>query len=52
MGLQQGNQVWLYHPTQIRGKSPKLQSLWEGQYKVITQINNVGYRIRQHSRAM
>jgi hypothetical protein len=52
MGLQQGDRAWLYHPTQIRGKSPKLQSSWEGQNKVITQINNVGYRIRQHSRAM
>jgi hypothetical protein len=33
----QEDQVWLYHSTQTRGKLSKLQSSWEGPYKVITQ---------------
>jgi hypothetical protein len=31
---------WLYHSTHTNGKSPKLQSIWEVPYKVITQIND------------
>jgi hypothetical protein len=41
-GFQEGD-VWLYLPTQTRGRSPKLQSAWEGPYKVITRINDVVY---------
>ncbi|KAJ8939120.1 hypothetical protein NQ318_012360 [Aromia moschata] len=43
---QPGNQVWLYNPQRRRGLSPKLQSSWEGPYQVVTQINNVVYRIQ------
>jgi hypothetical protein len=50
-GFQEGDHVWLYRPTQTRGKSPKLQSAWEGLYKVITRINDVAYRIQRHHRA-
>jgi hypothetical protein len=32
--FQKGDQVWLFYPTQTRGKPLKLQSLWEGQYNV------------------
>jgi hypothetical protein len=39
-GFQEGDKVWLYRPTRTSGKSPKLQSSWEGPYKVITWINN------------
>ncbi|KAJ8937832.1 hypothetical protein NQ318_016712 [Aromia moschata] len=44
---QPGNQVWLYNPQRRRGLSPKLQSSWEGPYEVITQINDVVYRIQK-----
>jgi hypothetical protein len=44
-GSQEGEQVWLYSPTCTKGKSPKLQLLWKGPYRVVTQINNVMYRI-------
>jgi len=50
-GFQVGNRVWLYHPTQRRGKSPKLQTCWEGPYLIITWINDVIYWIQCHSRA-
>jgi hypothetical protein len=32
-----GNRVWIYRPTHMKGKSPKLQSSWEGPYKVVTR---------------
>jgi hypothetical protein len=28
--FQEGDRVWLYRPTRTRGRSPKLQSVWEG----------------------
>jgi hypothetical protein len=45
--FQVGNRVWLYRLTRKVGKSPKLQTCWEGSY--ITRINVI-YRIRRHSR--
>jgi hypothetical protein len=50
-GYHEGNRVWLYHPTPMIGKSLKLQSSWEGPYKVITQINDVVYRIQRNPRS-
>jgi hypothetical protein len=47
-GFEEGDKVWLYRPTRTRGKLPKLQPSWEGPYKVITQINDVVYRIQRH----
>lgn len=49
-GFQEGNRVWLYRPTRKRGKSPKLQTCWEGPYLITTQINAVIYWIQQHPR--
>jgi hypothetical protein len=40
-GYHEGDRVWLYRQTSTKGKSPKLQSSWEGPYKVITRINDV-----------
>jgi hypothetical protein len=45
-GYQEGDSVWLYCPTRTKGKSPKLQSSWEGPYKIVTRINVVVYRIK------
>jgi hypothetical protein len=50
-GFQEGDRVWLYRPIRKRGKSPKLQTCWEGPYTVITRINDVVYRIQRRSRA-
>jgi hypothetical protein len=49
--FQEGDRVWLYRPTRTRGRSPKQQSAWEGQYNVITRINDVVYRIQRHLRS-
>jgi hypothetical protein len=35
----------------MNGKSPKLQSSWEGPYKVVTWINDVVYRIQKNPRS-
>jgi hypothetical protein len=46
-GYQEGDSVWLYRSTRTKEKSPKLQSSWEGPYKVVTRINDVVYRIQK-----
>jgi hypothetical protein len=38
-GYHEGDRMWLYHRTRMKGKSPKLLTSWEGPYKVVTQIN-------------
>jgi hypothetical protein len=43
----EGDDRWLYP----EGKSPKLQSPWEGQYRVVTRINDVVYRIQRNPRS-
>jgi hypothetical protein len=40
----EGDNVWLYRPTRMKRKSPKLQSSWEGQCKVVMRVNVVVYR--------
>jgi hypothetical protein len=50
-GDQEGERVWLCRPTRTKGKSPKLQSSWEGPYKVVTRINDVVYRIQKNPRS-
>jgi hypothetical protein len=50
VGYQEGDNMWLYHPTHMKEKSPKLQSSWEGPYKVVTWINDVVYRIQRNLR--
>jgi hypothetical protein len=50
-GFQEGERVWLYRPTRTRGRSPKLQSEWEGPYQVIARINDVVSRIQRHPRS-
>jgi len=40
-----GDQVWFHNPRKRPGKSPKLQSPWEGPYTVVERISAVTYRI-------
>jgi hypothetical protein len=49
-GYQEGDRVWIYCPTHTKGKSPKRQTSWEGPYKIVTQINDVVYRIHKNLR--
>ncbi|KAJ8953410.1 hypothetical protein NQ318_023527, partial [Aromia moschata] len=43
-----GDAVWLYAPKRTKGKSPKLQSNWEGPYTIIKKII---YRIQLSPRS-
>jgi hypothetical protein len=47
----EGDSVWLCRPTRKKGKSPKLQSPWEGPYTIVTRINDVVYRIQRNPRS-
>jgi hypothetical protein len=40
-GYHEGDNMWLYRPTHTKGKSPKLQSPWEGPYTIVARINDV-----------
>ncbi|KAJ8944180.1 hypothetical protein NQ318_016160 [Aromia moschata] len=46
-----GDAVWLYAPKRTKGKSPKLQSNWEGPYTIINKINDLVYRIQLSPRS-
>jgi hypothetical protein len=50
-GYHEGDKMWLYRPTCTKRESPKLQSSWECPYKVVTQTNNVMYRIQRNPRS-
>jgi hypothetical protein len=50
-GYHEGDRVWLYRPTRTNGKSPKLQSSWDGRYKIVTRINDVVHRIQRNPRS-
>lgn len=45
-----GQSVWLYNPLRKVGRSPKLQSDWDGPYLVSEKINEAVYRIRKNAR--
>jgi hypothetical protein len=47
-GYHKGDRVWLYCPTPTKGKSPKLQSLCDGPYKLVTRIKDVVYRTQKN----
>ena len=41
-----GDYVWLFNPKRKVGLSPKLQSNWEGPYKITSVISDLVYRIQ------
>ena len=49
-GYRPGEQVWLYNPQRRRGYSPKLQTSWEGPYRIVDRRNDVVYRIQKPPR--
>lgn len=50
-GFSEGQLVLLYNPQRRKGLSPKLQSSWEGPYKIIKKINDLVYRIQWNASA-
>ena len=47
---QKGEKVWLYNPQSKKGRSPKLQTPWEGLWEVTNQVTDVVYRIQRTPR--
>lgn len=45
-----GQKVWFYNPRRERGKSPKLQSNWEGPYEIGRKLSDVVFGIRKSCR--
>ena len=43
-GFQERQLVLLYDPQREKGLSPKLQTSWNGPYKIIERLNDVVYR--------
>jgi hypothetical protein len=48
---EEGQYVWLFVPYKKRSLSPKLQSFWEGPYKIVQKINQLLYRIQKTDRS-
>lgn len=42
-----GQRVWLFNPRKVLGRTPKLQSNWEGPYEIVKKLNDVVYCIRR-----
>lgn len=48
-GFNEGQLVLLYNPQRKIGLSPKLQTHWDGPYRIIKRLNDVVYRIQKHN---
>lgn len=48
--FEEGQKVWLFNPHRTVGKSPKLQSNWEGPFVVVKKINDVVYCVQKTPR--
>jgi len=42
-----GEKVWLNNPQSKKGRSPKLQTPWEGPWEITKQVTDVVYRIQR-----
>lgn len=45
-----GQEVWFFNPRRIKGRAPKLQSNWEGPYRIISKLSDVVYRIQKSNK--
>lgn len=45
-----GHNVWFFNPRRIKGRTPKLQSNWEGPYKIIRKLSDVVFAIQKSNR--
>jgi len=48
--FQPGQKVWFYNPRRMKGRTPKLQSNWEGPFKIVKKINDVVFCIQKSSK--
>lgn len=45
-----GQKVWFYNPRRMKGRTPKLQSSWEGPYSVVKKLSDVVYCIHKSNK--
>lgn len=45
-----GQKVWFYNSRRKTGKVPKLQSNWEGLYRIIKKLNDIVFCIQKSTR--
>jgi len=48
--FREGQSVWLFNPQRKKGKTPKLQSSWEGPYTIVKKLSDVTFRIQKSAR--
>jgi len=48
--FKEGQSVWLFNPQRKKGITPKLQSNWEGSYKIVKKLSDVTFRIQKSAR--
>jgi len=48
--FREGQSVWLFNPQKKKGKTPKLQSNWEGPYRIVKKLSDVTFRIQKSAR--
>jgi len=41
-----GQKVWVFTPTRVRGRSPKLQSSWTGPWIILSILNDCVVKIQ------
>jgi transposase InsO family protein/predicted aspartyl protease len=46
-----GDPVWLHNPARVKGRSPKLQSPWEGPYLIVKVLSDIVYQIQRGPQA-
>jgi len=42
--------VWLFNPQRKKSKTPKLQSNWEGPYRIVKKLSDITFRIQKSAR--
>lgn len=48
--FQEGQKVWFFNPRRTIGKTPKLQSNWEGPFMIIKKLSDVVFCIQKSAR--
>ena len=50
VNFEPGQKVWFFDPRRVPGRAPKLQSSWDGPWKIVKKLNDVLYCIRRFHR--
>ena len=48
--FKKGDEVWLFTPTRIKGRNPKLQRSWTGPWRILSILNDCVVRIQKQDK--